>query len=77
MLGIDKSAQQDPHELSKLFLTKIEDGGKTKISPNIPSIADLMNGRQRFSMICKNCNSSSSQESIFQELDLTVEGYTR
>lgn len=73
LLGIDKGEQQDPQEFNKLFITKIEKLCSEKINKSIPSIPQLLNGRENYSTQCLNCNNKCVKEYEFHELDLTVD----
>jgi hypothetical protein len=73
LLGIDKGEQQDPQEFNKLFITKIEKLCSEKIKKSIPSIPQLLNGRENYSTQCLNCNNKCVKEYEFHELDLSVD----
>jgi hypothetical protein len=77
LLGLDTGEQQDLHELSNLLIAKLDSPQSAQLGkkdPSLPSISQLMNGRQEFSVTCRKCNHVSSRQETFCELDLAVEG---
>ena len=74
LLGLDTGEQQDPQEFSKLFFCLLEKFNLPRRSEELPTIRQLICGKEKYSTKCSCCCNVSEQLSDFNEIGLNIEG---
>jgi len=75
MLGLDQGMQQDPQELSKLFLALLESLFGRSTDPSLQQLLpQLFQGTLRYLTKCNGCGRQHGDPTPFCELELQVRG---
>ncbi len=76
LLGLQSDQQQDLHEFNKLFSAKIENLKLPARDISRPLLHNLVSGKLQYRVSCLGgCQSTRDQDSVFHELDLSIEGH--
>ena len=76
LLELNKCEQQDPQEFSKLFFAKMEESRLPVKDPTLPTIKQLISGKESYSTTCLKCGAVSSRSNEFHEIGLNIDGYS-
>lgn len=71
LLNINPQTQQDPQEFFRYLVSQID-----MSASKLDALENLFRGKELCSVVCTNCQRSSSSESYFTEIKLPVEGFS-
>ncbi|KAF7304975.1 hypothetical protein MKEN_01212200 [Mycena kentingensis (nom. inval.)] len=77
-LELETSEQQDAQEFSKLFMSHLDAEFQKQSNPTVKTlIRDQFQGKQVFGTICSKCNSTSSRDEDFLEIEIAFKNNTK